>query len=469
MHITRFLLPLLFVLALISCQNSKDKTALETWVGGEIINPITNFVVLSQSNCLIDTLKLDSRNRFHFKINHLQEGLHFFKHGHENQILYLEPGDSIMLRLNTFAFDESLTFSGKGASKNNFLMEMYLKNEEEYSAISKLYKLKPEKFVPAIDSLHNKRLKRYHHFLEKFNPKSKFRDVAKASIDYQFYSKKELYPLFHFGRRTLISDIKLPENYYDYRKNIDLNNNTLKTYYPYFHFLEHYFDNLSYKVIHDGSVFDIRELNRNLYKLSLVDSLVKNDSIKNILVYSVARKYILKTNNTSCNKVLVSAVLSRNTNNSHKQEIKELFLACNKLIPGLIIPNQKLISVDGSIKELHKVLKKHTVIFFWSERYVRNFKNAHKKIEQLKRQHPQYDFIGISKDTDQNQWKNTIKRMNYDELTEFRFHNTDKATKELVINAISKVFVVDKTGKILDNKTNIFLRHFGKQLTAFLE
>ena len=36
-----------------------------------------------------------------------------------------------MLRLNTFDFDESLVYTGKGAKENNFLMDIYLLNEEE--------------------------------------------------------------------------------------------------------------------------------------------------------------------------------------------------------------------------------------------------------------------------------------------------------------------------------------------------
>ena len=46
-------------------------------------------------------------------------------------ICILQEGDSILIRLNTKEFDESLVFSGQGSEINNFLIEMFLAHEEE--------------------------------------------------------------------------------------------------------------------------------------------------------------------------------------------------------------------------------------------------------------------------------------------------------------------------------------------------
>ena len=40
------------------------------------------------------------------------------------------PTDSVLMYLNTWDFDESLIFSGKGGSKNNFLINLYLQQEK---------------------------------------------------------------------------------------------------------------------------------------------------------------------------------------------------------------------------------------------------------------------------------------------------------------------------------------------------
>lgn len=70
------------------------------WIGGEIVNPKTDFVVFYKDECIIDTVKLDNKNFFLYKNDELHEGLYSFRHN-EYQLFYVEPGDSLMLRVNT--------------------------------------------------------------------------------------------------------------------------------------------------------------------------------------------------------------------------------------------------------------------------------------------------------------------------------------------------------------------------------
>ena len=70
------------------------------------------------------------------KFKNLKGGLYTFKHGVEFQYIFLQPNDSLLLRLNTWDFDESLVFSGKGAEKNNLLINknnyVYILNHFNY-------------------------------------------------------------------------------------------------------------------------------------------------------------------------------------------------------------------------------------------------------------------------------------------------------------------------------------------------
>ena len=53
----------------------------------------------------------------------------------EFQVFYLNPGDSLMLRVNTLEFDESLSFTGMGSKGNNLLIDLFLLNEAEIEFI----------------------------------------------------------------------------------------------------------------------------------------------------------------------------------------------------------------------------------------------------------------------------------------------------------------------------------------------
>ena len=68
---------------------------------------------------------------FHISIPNKTSNLYIFKHGIEHQQVFLEPGDSVNVFVNTKDFDESLTYHGNGAKKNNFLIRSFLKNEKD--------------------------------------------------------------------------------------------------------------------------------------------------------------------------------------------------------------------------------------------------------------------------------------------------------------------------------------------------
>ena len=119
------------LLTLISCKKDGNETALDyAYLGGEIINPNTKHIVLSKNKTIIDTVKLDGRNRFLYKVDKLNKGLYTIRHGGEFQLILLEPEDSLLFRLNTLDFDESLVYSGKGNKKNNYFINEFLKNEQ---------------------------------------------------------------------------------------------------------------------------------------------------------------------------------------------------------------------------------------------------------------------------------------------------------------------------------------------------
>ena len=65
------------------------------WIGGEIVNPKSNIVVIYKDDCIIDTVKLNNKNFFLYKGEGLPEGLYSFRHN-EFQLIYVEPGDSLM-------------------------------------------------------------------------------------------------------------------------------------------------------------------------------------------------------------------------------------------------------------------------------------------------------------------------------------------------------------------------------------
>ena len=188
----RYLGLILSLFLLVGCKDDTASKSNIAYLGGEIINPNDNYVVIYNANSVIDTVQLDKNNRFLYKIENLNSGIYFFKHNPENQIVVLEPNDSILFRLNTFDFDESLVFTGKGAKKNNFLINLFLENEKNNTKLLDFCELKPDEFEKKTDSIRSKQLKRLHNFSDRLNSSKLFNEIAEAKINYNYYANKRL-------------------------------------------------------------------------------------------------------------------------------------------------------------------------------------------------------------------------------------------------------------------------------------
>ena len=224
---------LLFVLLfVVGCKNS-DQVASAVFIGGDIINPSNNYVVLYDTQNRIDTLYLNSENRFLYHFTDFKPGIHSFVHGGKHQSILLEVSDSIMMHINTHDFDESIVYNGFGAKKNNYLINLLLKLEKEDSQTNEFYEKSPEEYYQNIETLITQNISELELFL-KTNPNSElFKKIAIASIKYHYFMRKELYPYRHFGKNNLTNFKEIPSHFYDFRKEIVYNDLDLKDFYPY--------------------------------------------------------------------------------------------------------------------------------------------------------------------------------------------------------------------------------------------
>lgn len=457
----RKILSLLLILSIISsCKKKENTTHVITWIGGQIVNPKLDYIIFAQGKLILDTVKLDSNNFFLYRTDNIQEGLYTIRHN-ETQVFYIQPGDSLLLHLNTTEFDESLAYSGRGAAQNNLLMDLYLRNERENMLLPKWYTLSPEDFTVKIDSIKANKEKEYQDFLSKNEVSEGFKDVAQASIKYDYYSKKELYAIANRSRAETLG-----ENYYDYRKNIDFNNENLRFYYPYYRFLNRYFNGLIISKYPLG-------IDRNSYafsidKMKAIDSTVSNDSIKNSLLRFTALHYLFYAKDAKDERDFLGMFSSLNNNANHRVQIERLTEATVKMARGNEIPNVMLLSMNNIANDIHSIVSSPTVLFFWTGESPSQAKTVHSRAAELKSKFPEYRFIGINTDPHFKKWRTTVKNMNFDPAQEYQLENVVEAEKSLVLSSMSKAIILDKNAVILDGSTNMFNSNFEELLLGYL-
>lgn len=106
-------------------------------ITGEIINPTGDMVYLKSwmpkdqnwEEVIHDSCQLSTEGKF--ELNAKTDSLTNFQmnDGNEHVQLYLNPGENVHLSLNTKYFDETITFTGDGAERNNLMVSIYLISE----------------------------------------------------------------------------------------------------------------------------------------------------------------------------------------------------------------------------------------------------------------------------------------------------------------------------------------------------
>lgn len=454
-----------------SCNAEKvNENVTHAYFGGEIVNPNSNYLILSKNRSHHDTIFLDKNNRFLHRIDDLEEGIYAFKHNPENQILLLEKGDSILIRLNTLEFDESLVFTGRGARKNNFLIDMFLQNEKERKQLERTkFKTPPADFVSKQDSLFKNRAKIYDQFNDKYKLSDLAQKITKSSFLYDFYSRYEMYFYWHYGmsRRDPFKDV--PKTFFDYRHKANMNDHDLKRLYAYNRFLNHHIINVTYSNYIKSKTYPKSQAELTVNELEVIDSLINHSYIKNSLLRGFTAKFLLESETTFGSEKVLNAYLKKSTNSKFKKELKKLARSTSRLKPNKIIPDQDLISSNGETVQLSSLFKKPvTALYFWSIESKIHFVRAHKKASYLREHYPEIDVIAINTDEEQTKnWLNTINRYQYDNVNEYEFKYPKCSSEELVIHYRNKVILINQDGRIINANADLFSSYFESQLINY--
>lgn len=468
MHCTKLHIPFFvytFVIAVFSsCSSKYGNDNYTAYFGGEVTNPNNPYILFCRNSEVIDSAKIDENNRFFIKFDSLTPGMYTFKNEPEYQYVYFDKNDSIMLRLNAKDFDNSIIFCGRGDQKNNFLMELYMKNEADRNHLFDAFDHSVSKFTKNIDSSHAAREKFYRRKKETIKWSDDFDKYARASLDFHHYSKKEMYPMAHLMRTGDDVYKKLPANFYDYRKNINFNDVKLSGFSPFVNYLSHMLNNVSAINYHNHYTPVDLALKTNIKKLNFADSLIKNKSVKNIVLNNIAFTYLLEDQNMINNKIFLDTYHKYSTDKSKKNEILKIGNAIQTLTAGNSLPKVELVNHSNQLISSNDIAKRKTIIFLWTENLSSHMIAAHKKIHELKRKYPDYQFIGINLDKDQDLWKTKLEKIDASGITEYRCTNFEALQSNWAIMKVHRTIILDEKGKIKNAFTNLFDINFEKEL-----
>ena len=450
-----------------SCVFDDQDKSQGTYLGGQIINPVQSYVLLRKGEIVTDSIPLDRRNRFLYKFEDFQPGLYRLEHG-EHQLVHIEEGDSILIRVNTKDFDESLSFSGYGSDKSSFILDMYLHWESENETIKNKYQKNPKNFQKTLDSMaiiHKEELDRF--LLDK-DYSDEFIEIASAVSQFDNYQRKEWYPFAHYGKDKISFIDSLPENFYSFRESVNVNNPNLEELYSFRRYLSSYINNLTY--LRYGKQHDYNRTSyiHNHHQIAVIDSLITNKELKERLLSQMSRIFIANSNNLTEVDKLFDEIKKVSTSEKTIASVNALYDNNRSMQAGNMIPDVMIVGADSGMNTLSSRITKPTVLYFWSYLRMAHMDNSHAKASELQRKYPEFNFIAINVNTEHNKWMLHLKKNNFDESKEYRLSKPEQARKQLVLNDINKTIVLDKNGTILNSHANLHNSKFENELLAYL-
>ena len=445
----RSIVSCLLITFFIGCNNQN-----KTFISGKIIKPTNNEILILKDEKIIKKITINNQGTFSSSFEDLNNGLYNFIHLPEFQYLIINKGDSLVLRLNSLDFDESLVFSGLGASKNNYLIDVFLEHEKEENFVKSKYKSSKIEFKKIIDSLKNIKTKHY----------SNYKSVIKTNfISDLIINHAMLIPLYSHIENFIIlnkeNHTKNIEYFKKYRDKIDLNISELSHFKPYL-------DYITLKSINESFSLDKGydyNLNFNLQRLNYIDDQVYDQTIKTKLLRFIAYEYLLEEKLLINIDQFIYEFLKISENNSTNNEVSVLYDNITSLQVGKVLPKIKLYNEKYNVRNIGSQINynKKNIFVFWSYDQNAHQVNLFNKVNLLSTKYSNYHFNLININDDNLKWKNNyLNNFSSNRINNFRTVNFESMSKKMVLNNLNKVLITDKKGVIIEILTLVDLQKY---------
>lgn len=440
-------------------------------IGGEIVNPTSQYVVIKNKGQILDSIPLDQRNRFNYKIADIETGIYTLQHRSESQSIFLGPGDSLLLRANTLAFDESLHFSGKGDAKNNFMTEMSLLDEGNLNLLLGFYKNDPTTFLEKSDSIYAERKGALERMSAKHKFSAEFVEMAEKIIAYERYDLLERYT-YLINKYYKEYSKKFPKDFYEYRKKIKFNEASIQCSPGYIRFIDNYLINRSFKwcakqAFDSNDCYSLTDNENIKSRIRMAGNLIHLPELRRHFLSKLGSLGVIMAKDREEITEMIALLEEMGYHEEGLSDMKQLGRIQTAYLPGSTIKNAPLINNEGDKIVFQDIIEKPTIIFLWSmynERHI----SDHELIQAFRKKYPEINFIGINLDVEEtSSWRMAVQKYGYKKENEYQLGLTgiDRNFFEYYLN---KLLFLDSSGKVIIGDAFINSPDFESRILEFL-
>ncbi len=415
-------------LFIFSC--SKEEKEQYVTIAGKVQNAQSDSVII-MGNTMRKAIALhDGEFLDTLKIN--ESGYFQFFGGKERTQIFLNPGDSLHILVDTKQFDESLQYGGTSAEENNYLAQKYLKEEAVLSDPKALYTLMPVQFKSKLDELKAE----FEHDLEVAKVKANFKELQKKNIQYDYLVSLDQYPQYYnyfTGEKA-----ELPVDFAKGLEEIDLNNE------------KEFLEVPSYKdLVMQKTMVKIDDA-KDVEEVENIVSGIQSQKIKDEILKGLY--YEISTSNPDAEKIN-DIIQKYGKDEKLLKRSEEKIAAVKNLLPGNTSPKFAYKDINNKEIKLDDLKGKLIYIDVWATWCG----PCLQEIPSLKKLEADYhgknvEFVSISIDTkkDFEKWQKMVKDKSLKGIQLFADNDwKSDFVKAYAIDAIPRFLLIDQNGNII--------------------
>jgi thiol-disulfide isomerase/thioredoxin len=435
-----FLIPLIILFA--GCKKHIND---EITIIGHLKDVDIKEIFLSSDNLTFKT-PVNSNGNFMLKFVSNQSRIYQLKSNDELN-LFLIPGDSIIINKDGGDYK----FSG---GQSALISQYYLDwgknywNGDSFNE-KRFYSLEPEEFTKTayayLDTsqiLFNKLIKK----LKNINPE--FVHLEKERLKYDMFGYIQAYGYemhkYHTGKEPTIN-----ESFYNYMKDVNLNDSSLMQLEYYRKFLSNYIYYTSVKKFQSNPEIPKDKYTLTSIMLNSISRELKNQRIRDYVTHDliIDQTKLLEVDNN--NLVLYKELCN---NQDYLKEVENIYNELKGLMPGNIAPDFTLYDANNKEYKLSDFKGKYLFIDVWGA-FCGPCKKDAPYLNQIENDYKgkNIEFIGVCFEKNLETWLQRIKEYNLGgiQLTAKEDWNS-QFRKDYKIPWVPIYILIDKEGKFID-------------------
>lgn len=397
-----------------------------------------------------DSASIDENGFFSIKVDLKAPKYISFKIGDQYSNLYLSPGDSISAKVIADNFDETLKYSGTGSEYNNYLADLLL-IESKFPSPYDFLSLQPEDFIKKTDSLEKILMENLN---KTFTGESEFKKLEKNRIICKKANLRLIYPQYYsyYNNNQDLSNI--PESFYEFEKQLDINDSTLYTEPEMAKYVKSYISNKSEELFATIDTNLDESVRYAIAALNVVEQKLTNIKLRNYFSNIFTKEHV-KYNGIKDIEPLISKFKSICKNENYINSVNDDIKKWEALKPGNVAPNFSFPDIKGKMISLSDFKGKYVYIDVWAT-WCGPCKAEAPRFEELKKNFKGKNivFMSVSVDDTKEPWEKMVTEKQLSDIQVFASGWSSSITKDYLINSIPRFLLIDREGKILDSNAD---------------